>query len=286
MNDKKSLGFIYSATHLKYLREAEQSVISLKQSGNFYPVSIVLPLELKADIENKDVFDQIIIKDDLDSYSAKIDALLNSPYHRTVFLDGDTVIVSSLNELFELLTYFDIAVCPERNASHAIDLKKNGIKLLPEAFHEYNTGVIAIRNSDETQKFLNFWKSLFNQYKEITKIDQVAFRLAVIQSGIRIAALPNEYNFRGITSFQIAIREIKILHERLGGINNTNRSFEELPVVVKKIKKINRYHTKRLVFSFFASVIVIPYNWSPDNFLRSGLKKLKLMQKVRKKDAL
>lgn len=279
-------GFIYSATHLKYLREAEQSVISLKQSGNNQPVSIMIPPELDKQIDNRELFDQILIKDDLYSYSAKIDALLNSPYQKTVFLDGDTVIASELSELFELLDFYDLGVCPERNASHAVDSQHKNIGLLKDVLHEFNTGVIALKKSNITQNFLNTWKKLFNEYQPITNMDQVSFRLATIQSDIRIAALPNEYNFRGLTSFQIAMRKVKILHERLGGIRDSNRKMEDLLVVLKKVQKINKYHSKRMIFSLFGNIVIIPYKFSPDNIMRSVFNKVGLMKRVKKRHAI
>jgi hypothetical protein len=65
---------------------------------------------------------------------------------------------------------------------------------LPEAFPQFNTGVVVVRKTFETQKILEAWSG---SYKNAGfRKDQVTLRELLWKSDLRIATLPPEYNTR------------------------------------------------------------------------------------------
>jgi hypothetical protein len=146
----------------------------------------------------------------------RIRAMMRTPYHRTLYLDTDTWLLEPVPELFDVLLNFDIALAhaPLREA-YPVDA--------PASFPEYNAGVIAYKKSTPVLNFLLDWEKRFARDYESRRDEQIvgwypsqpSLREALYHSGLRIATLPPEYNWRGLG---YACGPVKILHCR--------RSFE------------------------------------------------------------
>lgn len=225
-----SQGIIYTAIGSKYVQEAQISARSVKK---FLPkVKIIIftdspPLD-------KGVFDQIIKIDNLHPkpHINKLISMMNSPFQDTLFLDTDTFICGDISELFDLLNHFDIAMTHDRRYYDDFP-KDTGI---PDAFREFNQGVIIFRKSIKLQKIfeesLKWTEIHFTQVGEY-KGDQPPLRIALYLSDIRIATLTHEFNCR-YHSFGYLNGEVKILHGRIPGEDFTEINLNTIALKINQ----------------------------------------------------
>lgn len=143
-----------------------------------------------------------------------------TPYERTLFLDTDIYFAEPVDEIFDLLDSFDVAACINQRtySSNRIDMPK--IIELPDAFPEYNGGVLAFRRTDRTEEFLSKWRKTYRNVLEHGQVhNQGALRAALYHSDVRIATLRSEYNcvFRRAGCVN---GPVKIFHGRLLDIDS------------------------------------------------------------------
>lgn len=136
--------------------------------------------------------DQLTVPPD-DGYRAKILALHQPPYKRTLMLDVDTHVVYEISALFRILDKFDIALA---HAPNRIMLQLDDV---PDSYPEFNTGVIALKQSRGVKKLLKNWLREYDRLssRDPPSKDQPSFRRASYhESNLRIATLAPEYNLR------------------------------------------------------------------------------------------
>ncbi len=109
---------------------------------------------------------------------------------RLLFLDTDVEVTGDISGVFRLLDRFDIAVAhaPYRYNENSTDI--------PDAFPEFNAGVVAFRKSRASLAFLQAWRTAYLAQPEWWHNDQIAFRRAVWEADVRVATLPPEFNVR------------------------------------------------------------------------------------------
>lgn len=151
------------------------------------------------------------------AYLRKVEALAASPYRRTVFLDSDILLLEPVPELFALLERVSLAAALEwALVSHPVAVDGQE---LPDAFPEYNTGVLAWRREAATEALMTCWGDCFLRHAAAgVRHDQPAFREALWRCGLLPLTLPANYNFRinPPTSAQVVKGRIRILHGRCG----------------------------------------------------------------------
>ncbi len=205
----KSKGILYIATGKEFVMEAEISARRVKK---------VMPktkIDIASDIEpNSNCYDNWIeIQDPFYDFEDKIANLTKSRFEKTLFLDTDIYLHRKVDDIFELLNEFDIAVAHNQSRSiGSIDPKK-----VPNSFPEYNTGVLAYNNNDKFNEFANRWSKI-NKKIWPKGHDQPAFRKALYESDLRIATLRPEDNLMLRYPGYVA-EEARILHGRLLDIN-------------------------------------------------------------------
>ncbi|HYG89632.1 MAG TPA: hypothetical protein VD978_25630 [Azospirillum sp.] len=151
-------------------------------------------------------------------YIGKVETMARSPYGRTLFLDSDTVLVDGVGEIFGMLDRFDVAAAQEwALVSHPVAGEEGDVPL-PDAFPEYNTGVLAFRRGGAADELLRLWAEGFRAHVAagLKVHDQPAFRQALWRSGARLLTLPALYNFRVNlqSSAQVAKGRVRIVHGR------------------------------------------------------------------------
>lgn len=261
-------GFLYVANQQKFIDEAIISVKSLRRF-NPEPVGLICTPELQTD-SLREVFDRIIPVEELRNqfYLAKVIGLQHSPFEKTVFLDGDTFITDSVSELFELLNLVDFATTAEQKG-HTSGMKNLAYQ---HVFPEFNTGVIAFRNTEIMQKIFRDWLRYCRNNS--LKNDMPGMREAVIENfrQVHFSILPSCYNEHGFKTMLVLYKKVKIIHERLdfkrGIYTPFFSSFESMDKFAKKINKITY---KRI---YIPKIGVIPYQYSPQNVLTKIKKKL------------
>lgn len=262
----KKAGYLYVAFGKKYVTELKTAIAGLRKVSQA-PVAVMT--DLPDDIQFDGV-DHIIPKTPIYSYGSKIYCLLESPFEKTIFLDTDTYLCASIDGIFDLLDVFDVAAA-HSNVHFSWDfINKNNPSYQPQYSDliEYNTGVVAIHR-ERGRQFLENWKRIYESLN--IKTDQCAFRDALIETQVKMATLPFEYNFMGLNSYMTANDKIRVLHGRFNIKMNSRRANVASPEYMAKLsKRVNLIKTKR----FFISQHFRP--------ISSSMNLLNLLRKIQK----
>ena len=212
-------GVVYIATGQKFVDEAMISARSVKKHMPEVSITLFTDLENLVDAPPGPVNKVFLMQEVRKSCLDKMYPLTDTPYERTLFLDTDTYVCDRIDELFEVLDNYDIAI------AHPPYRVQYEIKGIPECFPEPNTGVIVFKRSSESLEVMKQWPIEYEKQLASTckpHHDQHSFRAALYGSGARILVLPHEYNFRNIgPNFAGKGSKVKIIHGR-------HASFERL----------------------------------------------------------
>ncbi|MCU4754409.1 hypothetical protein OB919_20955 [Halobacteria archaeon AArc-curdl1] len=141
-----SCGIVYIATGERFIEEFRESV----RSVNDVMPSVPVVLFTDEDVESPYVDDVRIIDDPRYDYLDKAAHLADTPFDCTLFLDTDTYVTDDVSELFTILDEHDVS------AAHA----PLGISTeldVPESYPEFNTGVIAYRQTEAVREMISTW---------------------------------------------------------------------------------------------------------------------------------
>lgn len=213
-------GVIYVATGEKYIAEALASAASLKARSPALPVCFFTDQALTSSL-----VDQIIPLEQAKYHpTLKPRCLAASPFDRTLFLDTDTYVCADLSGMFALLDRFDLAAVHDNHAFQGSALRHlaDVMTSVPEAFVQFNGGVILFRRSPAMTELFKRWIQLIERNERLAaerggkhQRDQTALREAIYESSLQVATLPREYNCR--YHFVGALNsDPKILHGRKG----------------------------------------------------------------------
>jgi hypothetical protein len=124
---------------------------------------------------------------------SKVDYMSSTPFDRTLYLDTDTSLNADISDMFRVLERFDIALCHalRRNTRNVLDPWRVEI---PEAFPQFNSGVILYRKTPAVLQLLEDWGRFYKESGH--RHDQPVLRELLWLSDLRIATLPPEYNVR------------------------------------------------------------------------------------------
>lgn len=183
-------GFVFATTGPKYTALAIRAAKSVQLHHPYHPIDLFTDQEVDDPIFAK------IHKLSKTSLRPKMEALHQSRFERTIFLDADLFVVADICDVFDVLHHFDLAAThdQERNSEPARTIWN---KPIPPAFPQFNNGMLGIRRSPKTIALLKAWDDAFHLTNQLK--DQPSFRELVYESDIRIATLPPEYNLVSIT---------------------------------------------------------------------------------------
>lgn len=201
-----SRGILYIATGEEHLDRAIGSAEITSRSVDV-PISIVTHRE----VEQNGVFDEVIVDEEPQrDFVDKPRNLPKTPYSKTLFLDADAYVISDINELWELLDYYDMAMAVDPNEG-VLRFENKGDKLseeLPESLPEFNTGVILF-NKSIIESLCQEW---VDNYSDSVLNDQSAFRKTLLNMDLDFMSLSNNYNtFIGFPTQLCG--EAKIVHD-------------------------------------------------------------------------
>lgn len=200
-------GIIYIASGQSFIEAATASARSLKEHNSDLPVTLFTD-----DAFNHPVFDNIVEVED--SIAEKGDSLLSEKhiqYEECLYLDADTFVCDDISDVFDLLDRSDIAMAHNEARSwyHREFYESKAIDV-PEAFPEYNSGVVAFRDTKGVRSLFESWKEYYETFGY--ERNQPALRVALFESNVNLATLPPEYNFMTHT-IGFASGDVKILHQ-------------------------------------------------------------------------
>jgi hypothetical protein len=209
-------GVVYACSHPAWLSETVRSACSVRdlmpelERELYLPRATILPREQSA------AFTKIVGLSALTHpRRPRFDAFQATELDEVIFLDGDTLLLSPVPDLFESLKFFDLAVAVGVQYLHSRGIKTDIYNFLPPVpltFPEWNTGVLAVRMSHEFRLFVREWSRWFGLCRERGfGMDQAAFRSVLVHSKLRVATLPNNWNFRAEKT-QYVTGPVCILH--------------------------------------------------------------------------
>jgi len=210
MSTIEGYGVVYFALGERYLAEAALSAASVRQHMPGLRTAIFCDGQVPAALF--DMRDRLV--PGLPMKRQKMQALLRSPFERTLYLDTDTLIADPVWELFDLLDRFELAMA--LSPYWAVQLAQpRGSTVqhgVPVCFPKVNTGVIAVRSGPAVRRLIETWDRLYAAWGGRGQ-DQDSLRVALYESNLRWAPLPPAYNYR--LPFPSAIRGgVKIFHGR------------------------------------------------------------------------
>jgi hypothetical protein len=223
-------GLLYFAKGEEFLAEAERSARQAEAVMPEYPIAIVADREPSAGC-----FDTVIIDDSPFDKRDKPRALQRTPYDQTIYLDTDTYLHDRIDELFEILNPFQLGLRRAREQAHV-----PADSPLPDAFPEFNSGVIAYRSDACVMDMLEDWE---RRCRASDEFDQRSLRPALYHSDIRFAPLPNRYNCQYHWD-NIVEGPVKVFHGPL--VDREARKVH----VQDAISKLNSTHGVRLHYTW------------------------------------
>lgn len=211
-------GVIYACSHDTWLGETIRSALSVKKVMPDLERRLYITENLLSDYKQilESAFTKVIpLQHTIFRHRPRLDACIENTLDRAIFIDSDTLILQPLDDLFQVLDDFDIALClaPQLHHSNAIDGDLHShLPLVSMALAEFNAGLIVANNTAKFRTFIRSWMQLFKIcLDQKYAMDQVALRVALAKSELRIATLPNNYNFR-VNVPQSVAGMVKILH--------------------------------------------------------------------------
>jgi hypothetical protein len=223
-----NIGFLYSATGTKHVREALHAAQSVRR---LHPEAGCIIYTSEEDIAEhgtqlRETFTQVLPHPDpRRDFRDKIPPLIDSPFERTLFLDSDTELLMRVDDLFDLLTHYELLYCRDTTRYNMPATE------VPPAFSEPNTGVLAIRKTPTTTALLQDWLTRYDSGhatwtaagKPGTYHDQGPFRSALWASSVQHYCIAEEYNLRGYNRWY-AGAAVRILHCREPQLSQLRRS--------------------------------------------------------------
>lgn len=150
------------------------------------------------------------------AHRPKFEAMLDCEFELALFIDNDTWFADSIEEVFDTLTRFDVALAPApvylTPRAEAADIYRHLEPAVSIAIPEWNGGVIAARVNGPFRSFVTAWSGQFSLCEALGfERDQAPLRTTLVASDLRVATLPLNYNFR-VNLRQTVTREVKLLH--------------------------------------------------------------------------
>jgi hypothetical protein len=117
--------------------------------------------------------------------------MIASRFDKTLYLDVDLFVIADIRDVFEVLDRFDMAMAHDP-ISNGVRCHTFWCKVLPNAFPQFNGGVVAFRHSPKVEDLLKNWSAAVRENN--FNRDQPVLRELVWNSELRITTLPPEYN--------------------------------------------------------------------------------------------
>lgn len=228
-------GVVYACSDLRWIDETLRSAQSCRRHMPDLACQLFITEQLYKEVGKgieENFTDTIMIAEANHRHRPRFEATLRTDLDQAIFIDGDTLFLSPVVELFELLDHIDIAaaLAPQYFSPKAVALGVfEKMPKVSNAQPEWNTGVIVARVDEALRDMVQEWSALFETCREAGfGMDQASFRSALMTSKLRFATLPNNYNFRANVENSLA-GEVQILHahgdlETIGSYINAKQS--------------------------------------------------------------
>lgn len=184
-------GVIFVATGARYIRCAIAAARSVQATNPGLPIALFTDDTALAG-QQAGLFAHLLNIGEV-HHRSKIDCMARSPFARTLFLDADIRVLEDITEMFQLLDRHDISMA-HAHARNRPQTQAVWQTPLPDAFPQFNTGVLLYRLTPAVQALFDDWQTAYR--KAGFRKDQVTLRELLWHSDLRLATLPPEYNIR------------------------------------------------------------------------------------------
>jgi hypothetical protein len=181
-----------------YLKEAIYSATSLRKVDPNAQICLFTDKDFTHEVFN-------IVKIVNMSIRCKQQVLTDTPYDKSIYIDSDTYINSSITDLFDMLDKYDIVGCHDYARKRIFSFMPEYMKI-PYAFSELNGGLFGYNKNSNFEKFITLWNHYYNKYKSNIIWDQPSLRVALWESNINLYILPTEYNRRALSTKEKCIK--------------------------------------------------------------------------------
>ena len=208
---KPVAGIVYVATGERFLEEAREAAATLRKTNPGVPVCLV------TDEPAGPAFWDELVRVENPAFGFRDKILMGlCPFERFLYLDTDTRAIGDLSDVLALLERFDFA---GHQLFEGHDCPLPGI---PDAFPEFNGGVLGFRRSAALGDFFARWLARYDayyaqnsagNYHYSNSSDQKSLRQTLYESDLRIAVLGPEYN---LTPHHLVFScaQVRIIHGR------------------------------------------------------------------------
>ncbi|WP_193140502.1 glycosyltransferase [Meridianimarinicoccus sp. MJW13] len=179
-------GFVFGASGDRFAKVADRAARSLRAASPGIPIDIYTDSPV-----DESAYDMVHALGK-SWFRPKFEALLRSRFERTVYLDVDIVVVGDISDIFDVLERFDVALAHVQNRNQKF-ARKTWRKPIPNAFPQFNGGLLGIRRSPEVTEML---MECIAALEAGAPKDQPVLRELIYDSSLRVATLPPEYNSR------------------------------------------------------------------------------------------
>jgi hypothetical protein len=230
-------GIVYIATGEACRQEAIRSAKSVKMHNPSLGIAIFSEMQAV-----DPVFDfHYLIEHPEFSPLDKVKNLWKTPFHKTVFLDSDTYVLSDLTHIFDILGRIDFAGTHEVARGYWYNELQNEV---PDAFCELNGGMLVFKALPEVISLLKNWHDAYlkttkwlsnhGSTKWILTNDQASLRYLLWQhQGLKLWVMPTEYNalrnngtyLWGSAKIVHGRGNIEAVAERMNRFTNVERAF-------------------------------------------------------------
>ena len=148
-----SQGAVYIITQdARYVNLLLTSAASLKRAMPDLAITVFSQFPIQSEL-----FERVIaVEPTQDGFFDKAKMMRQMPYDRTLFLDADTYVVEPVPELFSVLDNFDCAATHEEYVN-TISSDRYPRPDIPACYPEFNTGIMALKQSEKMDQFLRHW---------------------------------------------------------------------------------------------------------------------------------
>lgn len=255
----KEEGYIYVVDGLRWVREVNYAASRLRTLTD-YPIAIVCSEEYPEITELSNSLKNLIIiivpKLQGSDFCSKVIGMQHTPFEKSLFMDSDTFVMYNIDNVFELLNNYDLALTQEPSEHTSLFPIEDKLKNI---FIEYNTGVVLYNNSEKVMDLFRDWEQIILTKKYGKDyFDMPQFRNVILNSQhkLNIYTLPENFNMHGLRSYKILFGQVAIIHERFGTYWN---SYSEKMLNNKKMLKIatriNSVNSKRIFIPYLNTVV-------------------------------
>jgi len=225
-------GVFYIVYGRKDLQRAIRSLKSFKKHNPNLKSAIRTDLPAEANLFDEVIPYSVNELNDIESYFLKINNLTSikskfansSPFDKTLYLDGDTLILGNLDEIFQSLDEYDLILTKDSWCEWKNNKKLDIIRLTNCNPHAFNTGVFAYKKTLSVNQLLDVWFECWLARHSQQSTDQGVF-------GEMIKHLANVYKIN-----------FKVIDNKI--YNCTGRMLDYMDKLMHNTSNIKILHTK------------------------------------------